>query len=392
MPEVNHYIQTNGKIVVLLFLCFACIFIVDYRYSFDTFDIFEVSFTTGFFHQTTIYIFSVILWKYTDSRKWHTYIRPNRRYSAGKLAFNIGQFIVLILILPYNSWNVASATLLIASFIAGMCSGKMASILFINLSTKITAPFENKSQLDTERYEAFIATLISTVVLGSSFLQINDQGSVLELNGLLLLPLTFALINAIFTYFFLCIFQNHYRIVKKLSILISILFLILHVYIIQYLIAYFLPENFLLKGVEYEAVQFQTVMLYGLYAGFIAGSFVWVYDLLADWHIAKLLKTDKPSILHNFFRIILNVGIYLLPIACIIYTFWYSIQILGIYGLTLSFLCMLSNIGLKLFIQYDKLDFSNKYHNFTTSQVEHLQAVSPNLKTILSPCIFSKTK
>jgi len=380
LPEIQDFVRVNGKVIIVLLVSITCVFLIVKRFEIDAQNIVQVALTVGFFHQASLYIIAYFLRKNTDLRKWHTYFRPNRRYSAGKLVLHLIQFFILIFILPLSSWNVATTTLLLSTFLAGMALGHLLTSFLLPETDEELQPIEKRTQLDSERYEAFIATIITSVVLGSSFLQMEEHGSDIKENGFLLLPISYAIINTFFTYFFLCINQNHFKVANRFKLLFSVLSLMVHYFIIEYLVAFTIPEVFLLKGVEYKQQQIKLVMEIGLIAGFVAGLLVLAYHHLADLHIKHMLKKEAIAGRKNFIiRIFLNVILYLSPIFCVIFTFYFSNEILGLYGLTLTFLCMLSNIGLKLFIQYDRLDFSLEHNQLNPDRAAKLKVQSPSI-------------
>jgi len=380
VPALLTRIKSNSKVLTVFIVSIACILLILKRFAIDAQVIFQVAFSIGLLHQSSLYIIAYFLRKYTDLRKWHTYIRPNRRYSAGKLLFHLIQFLILILILPFDNWNVVTTTLLLTSFMAGMALAQFILSIIMPETLQSIKPVERRSQLDEERYEAFIASIVSSVVLGSSFIHINKQVNEIQLNGLLLLPILYAIINAFVTYGFLCIHQNYYQFTKKFTLLFSSLSLISHFLIIDALTYHTLPETFLLKGLEYTREQISLIMQAGLVAGFVAGIFVLVYHQLARWHVERLLNQNKYSWANFCWRVLLNIFIYLTPIACILFVLAYSSQVIGLYGIALSFLCMLSNIGLKLFIQHDRLDFTLEKYRFSPNQIKVLQQSSPSFK------------
>ena len=344
-------------------------------------DVFSIALLTGCLHQFTLNILGKLFSKIPDNNKFKVLLNPSQHYSAGKLMLTILQFLVLIMVIPLPIWNVENTLLLITAFLAGSTFAQLISdVIFKKPVNRLTGV-----QLDGERYEAFIATLISCIILGSGFLKLgnlDDNGN--ALNGLVLLPIIFAFINTCITYLFLCIQENKASKNSSLATFISLLAAGFNFYLIEKLVGILLPENFIFHGIEYNRIGIQHAMQFGLLAGLFAGLIVKLYYFATDKYISFLLAQKSSNTLFNTFgRVIINGIIYLIPAISVFMALWYSFKLIGLYGLAVSFLGMLSNVGLKLFIQHDKLEFRSTVRGFSQFQLIKLQLVSPDVVTYL---------
>ncbi|UZR93609.1 sodium/proton-translocating pyrophosphatase [Chondrinema litorale] len=371
----------KAKVIAVFLLSLSfCLWIISDKSEILS-NVFSIALLTGCFHQLTLNILGKLFSRIPDNKKFKVLLSPSQHYSAGKLMLTILQFLVLIMVLPLPIWNVENTLLLITAFLAGSTFAQIISDVFIK---KPVSRFTSV-QLDGERYEAFIATLISCIILGSGFLQLgnlDDNGN--ALNGLVLLPIIFSFINTCITYLFLCIQENKTSKNSNIGTYISLLAAGFNFYLIVKLVSILLPENFIFHGIEYNRVGIQHAMQFGLLAGLFAGLIVKLYYFTTDKYISFLLKqTSSNTLVNTFGRIIINGIIYLIPVISVFMALWYSFKLIGLYGLAISFLGMLSNVGLKLFIQHDKLEFRKTVRGFSQFQLIKLQLVSPDVVTYL---------
>ena len=381
MLSLKLFMNEKAKVIAVFLISLSfCLWIISDKSEILS-DVFSIALLTGCLHQFTLNILGKLFSKIPDNNKFKVLLNPSQHYSAGKLMLTILQFLVLIMVIPLPIWNVENTLLLITAFLAGSTFAQLISdVIFKKPVNRLTGV-----QLDGERYEAFIATLISCIILGSGFLKLgnlDDNGN--ALNGLVLLPIIFAFINTCITYLFLCIQENKASKNSSLATFISLLAAGFNFYLIEKLVGILLPENFIFHGIEYNRIGIQHAMQFGLLAGLFAGLIVKLYYFATDKYISFLLAQKSSNTLFNTFgRVIINGIIYLIPAISVFMALWYSFKLIGLYGLAVSFLGMLSNVGLKLFIQHYKLEFRSTVRGFSQFQLIKLQLVSPDVVTYL---------
>ena len=382
MLSFKIFINEKAKILVVFLISLGfCFWIISDNKALLN-NIFSIALLTGFLHQLTINIVGKFFSKLPDDKKYKSFLEPSQNYSAGKLLLTILQFLVLMMILPLSHWNVENTILLISSFLAGSTFSHLVSEKFIKANTYKFHSFK----LDGERYEAFIATIISCVILGSGFLQLSnldENGN--ALNGLVLLPIIYALINTCISYLFFCVHESKSQNSTNFVIIVGIISAVFHFYLIEKLIVILLPESFIFHGIEYNRLSIQLALQYGLIAGLFAGLMVKLYYFMTDKYIAYLLaQQNSNTLLNTLGRLFINGIIYLLPAISVFLVLWHSFQLIGLYGIAISFLGMLSNVGMKLFIQQDRLEFKNTVRGLSQIQLLKLNLISPDIFTFIN--------
>ncbi len=370
------------KPLVLVIVSIFGLFLLNKESDFGFDNYFLPSFGVGIYQAFLTLLFGNLVLKFAHKNillKWVGIIfAPQPNKSLGLLLSSLCAFTWLLKdsqIVPLDALSIANISL---SFLIGSA----VSVFLYNLFGPKTRDFEVTYQIENDRQEAFVAVILSSVFLGTSFSFLPSDFLPNSGNGMIFFPLHLAIAGLILTFLGAIIVGEKPK-NEKYWLSISIISAILMMVISTELIISNLPSHWSLNGVEFQPSDILLSVQLGLFAGLGAGIAVKFYDLVANWYVAFVLRQSSKSVWVNLsLRFFINVIFPILPSILISSSLLISYGIGGIYGTSVSFLGMLSNVGLSLVITGNKLDASS-LKKITIWQQQKLSMLSPNFKIVL---------
>ncbi|MDW7695410.1 sodium/proton-translocating pyrophosphatase [Flammeovirgaceae bacterium SG7u.111] len=381
--KINTFFSNQYKPVLILFFALTTIYITKSYFNATGTQLIQYGALVGFSQMFLVRLLGNLILLKTKKGQIHKWVgvlfAPRPGYSLGMLFVSILAFTVLFLNAGVTYWNVFLLNYLLFSFLAGSA---LATLVYEVFGFKIKDLHINY-QLDPDRYDAFSGALIATIYLGLSYLQLPETASPLQYQGAILLPLVFALVSLMITYLGAIFFELNINKSEYIKPFVSVISSALLIYAAIKLVPYFLPFNWLNEGVEFTALQVLMAMQVGILVGLVSGKAVKAYSYLAQKYIDFLLnKPFKGLIVNISLRFVINGVLALLPLFFVLSGLMFSYSLAGIYGLTLSFLCMVSNVGVSLIILRNYLN-PKRLENISHRQKMKLERVSPNFKKLL---------
>ncbi|MFT5918086.1 MAG: MFS family permease [Flammeovirgaceae bacterium] len=340
------------------------------------------SFGVGIYQAFLTLLFGNLVLRFAHKNillKWIGIIfAPQPNKSLGLLFSSLCAFTWLLKdsqIVPLDALSIANIAL---SFLIGSA----VSVLLYNLFGPKTRDFKVTYQIENDRQEAFVAVILSSVFLGTSFSFLPSDYLPNSGNGMVFFPLYLAIAGLIITFFGAIIVGEKPK-NERYWLSISIVSAILMMIISTELIISNLPSHWSLNGVEFQPSDILLSVQIGLFAGLGAGISVKFYDLVANWYVSFVLKQSNKTVWVNLsLRFFINVIFPFLPVILISASLLISYGIGGIYGTSVSFLGMLSNVGLSLLITGNKLN-ETSLDEITTWQKQKMAMLSPNFRIVL---------
>ncbi|WP_020526488.1 sodium/proton-translocating pyrophosphatase [Flexithrix dorotheae] len=307
------------------------------------------------------------------------FFAPKPYKSLAQLFFSFLAIIGVFGYLGISYINAYEITYIMASYLGGSA---LAFIFYELLGFKIE-DLKVTYKIDRDRYDTFVAVIIGTAFLGTTFNLIPGQYDPFEGMGAVLLPIYFAAFSILITYMGAVFVELYPNKKNQILILISFLSVIILIQVASILVNRLLPATWMIDGVEYSSTNVLAAMQVGIIAGFISGKVVRLYQYLANSYIRFILKrTSEKIFLNVLIRMMINGVIALIPLAIIVYALWMAYDMIGLYSLAIAFVCMISNVGVNLVIDKNYLHIKNiKYINYF--QRRKLERLSPNVHALL---------
>jgi len=307
-------------------------------------------------------------------------LSPHPASSLGMMLTALLSFAIFLSIAPVEVWNAYILTEVSLAFIVGSTAASLFYSAFGFRSDPITVHY----RLDPERYDAFAGSIIAASFLGLTFIQPNVfYGSSMPLAGVYL-PIFFGVSSILVTYLGAVIYEF---IADKNPIymqMVSILSAILLMALAQVLVYFFLPSTWMFEGKEYSPAVVLLALQAGILAGLSSGKLVKMYIYFARKHVDALLQKPFKGLIHTVsVRLFLNGFIASLPFLLVLSTLFFSWQLAELFGLTLSFLGMVSNVGVSLLVMDNELN-PRKLQHISLIQRKKLEKISPSLKLLFA--------
>ncbi|MBX2841303.1 MAG: sodium/proton-translocating pyrophosphatase [Flammeovirgaceae bacterium] len=329
--------------------------------------------------------------KRAEFSKFYKYIgvffAPKPYKSLAQLFFSFIAIVGLLNYLEISHINAFEITYIMASYLGGAA---VAFIIYELLGFKIDE-LKVTYKIDGDRYDTFVAVVIGTAFLGTTFNFIPGQYDPFEGMGAVLLPIYFATISILITYMGALFVELYPNRKNQILVLISVLSVIILIQVASILVNRLLPANWMIDGVEYSSMNVLAAMQVGVIAGFVTGKVVRLYQFLAMRYINFILKRSSERIFFNvIIRMVINGVIALVPLIIIVYALWLAYDMVGLYSLAIAFVCMISNVGVNLVIDKNYLHIKNiNYINYF--QRRKLERLSPNVHALLGQIFNSSS-
>ncbi|MEN7550396.1 sodium/proton-translocating pyrophosphatase [Rapidithrix thailandica] len=307
------------------------------------------------------------------------FIAPTPNASLGLLIFSLLSFIGLLIAFESHGWNLFSLTEITFSFLAGASLGMILYDLFGLKSLRISMVYK----IDVERYELFIAVLIASLFLGVNFVFLPTSQRAFNGLGAILLPLTIGVISVLGTVFTALLVEVFPKWKNSLLFTCGLFVAYGMVAAAPGLTQTFIPNNLIVDSEEVSAWTIMFTLQIGVLAGWIAGNISKLYNFLADSFIEKLLEGKFQQLMISAsIRLLLNIVVAVLPVLTIGMALVSAYMAVGIYGLSIVMLGMLSNVGMGLIIPVNRLN-PDRLNYLSNWQKQRLKVVSPNIYLLM---------
>lgn len=265
--------------------------------------------------------------------------------------------------------DVYGLNTLVFSYLLG--SGMVAVFLKL-LPVFRNLAIETTFKIDRERYDAFTGALLGSIFLGTGFVQLPTLADAHGGLGPVLLPIYFGLAASGLTMLMAISIELYPSLKDRGQALLAFAASGVLLVVAAQTVDTFLPSVLIYEGKEYVTSYIFFAMQIGIVAALISGAATYVYKVAAQRYLAYLLEKSPKNIWANVsLRFFINVFMAIIPVATIASALVYTYQLTGVYALSLTFMCMVSNIGLNLTI-------SKNYLN-----LEHLKGVSAKQKAMI---------
>jgi len=343
--------------------------------------LFFPSFSTGLYQVFLSLLFGNFLLHFASKHfllKWFGILfapKPNK--SLGLLLSTLMAFAWLLANLQMDKWTSASLAYTAIAFTAGSAISAFVYELVGFKAKDLGITY----QIENDRQEAFIAVIASAVFLGTNFAFLPSDFIPMAGNGGIVFPIYLAIIGLVVTFVAAVIVGEKPK-NEKTWLTISITSMVIMMIASVELVTIYLPNHWSINGVEYQPSDILLAVQLGLLAGLLAGISVKFYTLISETYIQFVIKNQQKRVWLNVaLRVFINVVFPFLPIILISAALLISFFVGGIYATSISFLGMLSNVGLSLVIDGNKLN-AEKMQTISFWERQKLALSSPQLPSI----------
>ena len=301
---------------------------------------------------------------------------PNK--SLGMLVSSLSVFTYLLVSRDLGHLNVYHIIAIGLPFIGGSALGAFMYNLygFKARDLKIVYRIEN------DRLDTFMGVIVAAVFLGTGFTYLPESYATFEGNGGILFPLLIAIAGLIITFFAAVLIGKKPK-NTRFWVSISVFSAVLMMIIATELVIVLLPSYWIVDGQEYTSSRLLLSIQLGLLAGLLAGFLVRFYTLISDMYIQFVLgQTFKRIWVNVLLRLFINVIFPFMPVILTSSALLISYAMAGMYGTSIAFLGMLSNVGVSLVIEGNRLNIETS-KRLTPMQKQKLALLSPNLNQML---------
>ncbi|MCS7004163.1 MAG: hypothetical protein NZM38_02425 [Cytophagales bacterium] len=338
------------------------------------------SFWAGFFEILFfLKLYRLVHQKYIENVWLKVAFGPKPTLSIAFLGFIIASLGTLLYIGSFHKWNASQYLSGISAFIAGVSF----SIMF---AEKIFVPskISLNHSIKVNRYEFFSAALLCSILSAIHFQVMFPQKPWFEI-GMALIPLMFALMSLIVTWFgayFLEKYAHQFDI--PLRVVVHLITTLVLMSSADILVNSLIPEYIMSQGREYSSRVVLRTMQVGILIGLFAGFITLFYSKISKWYIDYLVSSQSRSFIINFvLRLFINGLIGCLPFALVVYGVLYGYQTLNLYGISLILISMLSHGSISgLLIETDELKFE-KLTFLTGGQRLKISKISPTFRQVI---------
>ena len=299
--------------------------------------------------------------------------QPNK--SLGFLLSNLIAFAWLLTEVQSTKLTATVLTYVVLSFAAGTAIATFFYSLFGFKARDLAIIY----QIETDRQDSFIAVIASAVFLGSTFSFLPTHSMPFDGNGGIIFPILLAIAGLLVTFIGAIIIGEKPK-NNRTWLTVSIFSAVSMVLISTELVILYLPKYWTMLGKEYSSSDMLLAVQIGLLAGFIAGTSVKFYDSIASTYVKFVLDNSSKKIwLNIILRFFINIILPFAPIITITFALLISYGIGNLYGASISFLGMLSHVGLSLVVDTNRLN-ATKMRSVSFWQRQKLLLLSPDLQ------------
>lgn len=341
----------SGLIVLLLHISsFSTLF----SFTFTAFLVGAFTIATSNFLNQTIHSHSHLI----------PILKSLRPFFGEKSAFSLGTIFlgslgILFVFLHYSSslqWDTYLVLDLLSAYIFG---GSIITLLLQETTAANNDYVKNaeNSLVSADRLDILMGVVLATALLGTTFTNLEAFSSQVSGLGAVILPIILALLGSFISSSSATFMKDtqakhpYFIFIEKFAIT---LLLILTSY---YCITTLLPETWVAGGKEFSRIQVFYAAQAGLITGLITSKLIYAYDIMEKKFVHYLYnKAFRISILdralHTGFRVFYGIAPLLLLIGAILLAY----DLVGLYGVCITIVAMLSNFRTELSAEIAELE------------------------------------
>lgn len=395
MNKVVSLLKPSGKALykplILLLSTTIGILVAKQHLAINLDGLFLTGFLTGLYQVLIVLAIGNLVLKFAHKHfilKWLGILFapvPNR--SLGLLVSSLSVFTYLLMSYDAGSFNVFHVTYIALSFIGGSALGAFVYNLYGFKARDLNIVY----QIENDRLDTFMGVIISAVFLGTGFTYLPESYTTFSGNGGVFFPLLIAISGLIIT-FIAAVLVGQRPKNTKFWVSISVFSAILMMIIATELVIVLLPSYWMVDGQEYTSSKLLLTIQLGLLAGLLAGFMVKFYKVISDLYIQFILgQTFKLVWVNVMLRLFINVIFPFMPVILTSGALLISYFMAGMYGTSIAFLGMLSNVGVSLVIEGNRLNVGTS-KRLTPMQKQKIALLSPNLNQLLVRILGFKIK
>ncbi len=270
--------------------------------------------------------------------------------SAGKAFVNIRNLIfcllsLLLVLLTYQpgfQWGLYPTLSLLSGFALGSSTALLMAYLYRGKSAKPSHP----KILKADRMDAFAAAITAGMLLGASLSEMNVTRISAWVSGPVILPLVLALsgvmVSAV-SVFLLNLKQKSLETGLGFAVkLTNALLLILVAYVV---LRFLLPETWMIWGREYKMVHVFYAVQTGIIASLLFHEMAGLYSYCRlKYHAYNARIPAGEHFIFTSMRTVFRSICVIVPLVIAAWLSWEAYQFVGLYGLVLTTVAMLSNM------------------------------------------------
>ncbi|MGB0523953.1 MAG: sodium/proton-translocating pyrophosphatase [Flammeovirgaceae bacterium] len=301
---------------------------------------------------------------------------PNK--SLGLLVSCLAVFTWLLIKVDIGHFNVFHLTYIGLSFISGSALGAFVYNLYGYKARNLPIIY----QIENDRLDTFMGVIIAAVFLGTSFTYLPESFVAFDGNGGVFFPLFIAIAGLIITFIAAVLIGQRPK-NRRFWVSISVFSAIFMMIIATELVITLLPRQWMIDGQEYTSSKLLLSIQLGLIAGLLSGFAVKFYQVISDLYIQFILgQTFKIVWVNVILRFFINVVFPFMPVILTSGALLISYAMAGMYGTSIAFLGLLSNVGVHLLIEENRLNIEQS-KKLTPMQKQKVALLSPNFNQIL---------
>jgi hypothetical protein len=268
---------------------------------------------------------------------------------------------LLLVLINYQtgySWNAYTVLSLAASFAMGASGLLLCMHIYEFRDNLASATFENSflnptasgKILNNDRFDTLTGTLVAAMLLGTTMCDLNAFQQLSLPASPIILPLALTIsgvgISSVAATLAKIKGWKKDPIAYLTEKMISALIMIVAAFMIT---QYLLPSFWVWNGTEYTSMQVFYAVQAGIIGGLLTNKVVQGYHALHRKYFSYLAKKSfTVSIMDSVFHFIVNGISALLPVILIMLSILFSYKLVGLYGMVVALIAMLSNLSTKL--------------------------------------------
>jgi Na+/H+-translocating membrane pyrophosphatase len=247
------------------------------------------------------------------------------------------------------TWDVFSTLSVLASFALGASSVLLCVQCFsLSASTQQLKPVyrEIDDLLKPDRLETLVGALVATMLLGAVLANKTFIAQSWLPAGSILLPVALTLSGICLSALTSILFRVRYWAqISRLYTTEKLLNALLMIAAAYFLVDFFLPYTWVMNGKEHRAIEMFYAVQAGIIGGLLLNKAIILYRLCRCKYYEYLSNTEKEeSWLYIGLRFVFRSFCLVVPIMIVAGFFLFAYQYVGLYGIMLAMLAMLSNL------------------------------------------------
>lgn len=395
MRQIVSFLKPSGKALykpLLLLIAVAIGILWANQYPNHQYDgLFQTGFLTGLYQVIVVLSIGNLVLRFAHKHFILKFLgilfAPIPNKSLGFLLSSLITFTWLLMSYDFGHFTVYHITYMGLAFIGGSALGTFAYNLYGFKARDLNISY----QIENDRLDTFMGVIVAAVFLGTGFNYLPESYVAFNGNGGVLFPLLIAISGLVITFVAAVLIGNRPK-NRRFWVSISVFSAIFMMLISTELVMVFLPAHWMVNGQEHTASQLLFSIQIGLIAGLLAGFAVKFYQVISDLYIQFVLgQTFKRIWVNVLLRFFINVVFPFMPVILTSGALLISYGMAGMYGTSIAFLGLLSNVGVSLLIEGNRLNIEQT-QGLSPMQKQKIALLSPSLNQVILRILGIKVK